>query len=106
MRISEEVCLKLCNAILDRIKFKKTESGYYLTTDEIRSQKLREKLKVDYVRLYCHRLTRFSTLYIKFLDGTYQKYFPGKLISERILSHGKKPVNKRGKVHTRKRRRL
>ena len=40
-----------------------------MTTDMIKSKKLREQYGIEYVRMYEHLPTGFATLFIKFING-------------------------------------
>jgi len=66
---------KIIDNIVNNVKFYKTESGYYLTTDELRSKKLLDDYKISYIRLYKHIPTNVTVLYVKFNNDDSVKIF-------------------------------
>lgn len=75
MRLPEELLKKLVDNIVAKFEFKQSDSGYYLTTDEIKSKKLYDNYGVEYVRIYIHLPTEHKCLMIKYADGEIEKYF-------------------------------
>jgi hypothetical protein len=95
---NKEIIKKILSVILEKVKFHKTHSGYYLTTDQIVSEKLKNQYGIQYIRVYSHIPTKYSMMYIKFIDDDFLKInFNSKLLEEK-LNNGKTKRKRRKKT--------
>jgi len=95
---NKEIIKKILTVILENVKFHKTHSGYYLTTDKVVSERLKNRFGIQYIRVYSHIPTRYCVMYIKFIDNDHLKVnFNPKLLDEKLRDGKTRKKRKRKK---------